>query len=232
MDFDGTLAAIVPDPAAARPLPGSVVVLRALVSRFRLVAVVSGRPAAFLAAHLDVPGLVRMGSYGLERVTADGGVEVSPDASPWLPVVAEVAALARRLAPPGAVVEDKGLGVTLHHRTAPETAEWARAFAEGQGASRGLAVHEARRSIELHPPVAVDKGTTAAALIAGAGLEAACACGDDTGDLPAFAAVCRLPLGVRIAVGSGEAPPDLLAAADVIVDGPAGMLAVLRYLAG
>jgi trehalose 6-phosphate phosphatase len=231
LDFDGTLAPIVVDPSHARPLPGSLSVLRALVHRFRLVAVISGRPAWFLAEHLPVQGLARLGSYGLERVTPDG-VEASPEAARWRPVVAELADLARRVAPAGAGIEDKGLGLTLHHRAAHETEEWARAFAEREAVARGLDVNAARQSVELRPPVAVDKGTSAAELIADAGLEAACAAGDDTGDLPAFDAVARLPLSVRVAVRSDEAPPELMAAADLVVDGPASLLAVLRYLAG
>ena len=118
VDFDGTVAAIVDDPAIARPLPGAVSVLRALVRRFRLVAVVSGRPAAFLAAHLDVNGLVRVGSYGLEEVTSTGIVQV-PEAAAWTGVVQAVTARAREHAPPGVLVEDKGLSITLHYRTAP-----------------------------------------------------------------------------------------------------------------
>ena len=37
----------------------------------RLVAVVSGRPVAFLREHLPVPGLVLAGVYGLERLVGD-----------------------------------------------------------------------------------------------------------------------------------------------------------------
>jgi trehalose 6-phosphate phosphatase len=229
LDFDGTLAAIVVDPEQARPVPGSIDVLRALVGRFRLVAVVSGRPASFLAAHLDVPGLVRIGSYGLERVAPEG-VVASPDATQWLPVIAEVVTAARHEAPPGALVEDKGLGATLHHRAAPETEGWARSFAARQAAARGLAVLSARRSVELRPPLAVDKGTTVTALIAEAGLTAACTAGDDAGDLPTFDAVASLPLHVRVAVRSDEAPQELLDAADLVVDGPDGMLSLLREL--
>jgi trehalose 6-phosphate phosphatase len=230
LDFDGTLSAIVVDPAQARPLPGSLEALHALVRRFRLVAVVSGRPADFLAAHLDVPGLVRIGSYGLERVAPEG-VVTSPDAAQWRPVIAEVAAAARHGAPPGALVEDKGLSVTLHHRAAPETEGWARSFAAREAAARGLAVlQSARRSVELRPPLAVDKATAVTALIAEAGLTAACAAGDDSGDLPTFYAVAVLPLHLRVAVQSDEAPPELLAAADLVVDGPDGMLTLLREL--
>ncbi len=47
-DFDGTLAAIVDDPAAARPLDGVPALLDELADRYALVAVLSGRPVAFL----------------------------------------------------------------------------------------------------------------------------------------------------------------------------------------
>lgn len=42
LDFDGTLAEIVPDPKQAALVEGAVEVLSALASRFALVAVVSG----------------------------------------------------------------------------------------------------------------------------------------------------------------------------------------------
>ena len=41
----------------------------------------------------------------------------------------------------------------------------------------------------------------------------------------------RLEHAVRIAVGSAEAPPELLAQADLVVDGPAGLVSVLEELA-
>ena len=230
-DFDGTLAPIVEDPSMARPVPGTLTVLRALVERFRLVAVVSGRPASFLATHLPVPGLTRAGSYGLEQVT-DAGVTEVAGASAWRAAVGEVAARAGAAAPPGVVVEDKGLSVTIHHRGAPAAAGWVRAFADAQAERSGLVTHAARMSIELRPPIAIDKGTVVSELIAHAGVTAACVCGDDAGDLPAFAAVAVLPLAVRVAAWSAEAPADLFAAADLVVDGPDGMLEVLRFLAG
>jgi trehalose 6-phosphate phosphatase len=231
LDFDGTLAPIVDDPAVARPLAGSLTVLRALVDRFRIVAVVSGRPAAFLATHLDVGGLVRIGSYGLEEVTPTGVVETT-EASSWRAAVAGVNVRARAAAPPGVLIEDKGLSVTIHYRTAPGAVDWAHAFADAEARTTGLVVYEARQSVELRPPVARDKGTAVAALVAEADVTAACFIGDDVGDLPAFEAIAGLPLAVRVAVASAEAPASLLAAADLVVDGPRGALEVLRFLAG
>ena len=62
-----------------------------------------------------------------------------------------------------------------------------------------------------------------------------CFLGDDVGDLPAFDALDRLAAAgvhtVRVAVSTEEAPQEVLERADVVVDGPAGALAVLERLA-
>jgi trehalose 6-phosphate phosphatase len=59
--------------------------------------------------------------------------------------------------------------------------------------------------------------------------------GDDLGDLAAFAAAAQLAAaggdGLRVAVRSAEAPPELLAQADLVVEGPPGLLAFLERLA-
>jgi len=230
MDFDGTLAAIVDDPAAARPLPGSLVVLRALVRVYGLVAVVSGRPGSFLATHLSVPGLVRVGAYGLEQV-GESGVVASPAADAWRGIVDGVARRAVAAAPPGVLIENKGISVTFHYRAAPGAAGWVHAFAEAEAGTTGLVSHDARRSVELRPPLAADKGTAIADLLSARALSAACFCGDDIGDLPAFAALDPLPTALRVAARSDETPIELVTAADLVVDGPRGVLALLRTLA-
>ena len=239
-DFDGTLAPIVEDPTTSRPLPEAVAALHELAGRYRRVAVVSGRPAAFLAAHLDLArrgppgageGLVAIGLYGLEMADGDR-VTTHPGGADWRSVVAAVADLADAVAPPGLLVERKGLSLTLHYRTAPAEAGWARAWAAEQAVRTGLVCHEARMSQELRPPVAVDKGTAVARLAAGLG--AVCFFGDDHGDLPAFAVLDRLAgegvATLKVGVRSAEAPPELLDAADVVVDGPHGVVAVLSRL--
>jgi trehalose 6-phosphate phosphatase len=234
-DFDGTLAEIVPDPQSAEALPGVADALRALARRYARVAVVSGRPAAFLVEQLDLRqgagGLIVAGLYGLERVV-DGEVEDHPDAAPWREVVDEVAARAEHDAPEGVGVEHKGLSVTLHFRQAPEHAEWAESWGRDQAERSGLALHPGRQSFELRPPLEVDKGTAVAELLEG--MEAACFLGDDVGDLPAFDALDRLAsTGVttlRVGVASSEAPEDLVERADAVVEGPSGALEVLRRL--
>ena len=230
-DFDGTLAPVVDDPWAAVGLPEVPEVLRALTERFAVVAVVSGRPAGFLLDRLG-PGLRLSGLYGLEEVDAEGHLAVAATTTTWAPVVA--ASVAGAVAALGPLVESKGLSLTLHFRTAPEREAEVRAWAAAEAARSGLVVRGAKASVELHPPVDVDKGTVVTA--AAAGLDAACFLGDDVGDLPAFDALDRLSAAgvhtVRVGVRTEEAPAELLARADLVVEGPEGALDVLRHLAG
>ncbi len=233
LDYDGTLAPIVPDPADARPLPGVPEVLAGLARRYGRVAVVSGRPAAYLLEVLaHPPGVEVAGMYGMERAGPDGGVRVSPEAVAWEPAVAEVTRAAVAEAPAGVGVEDKGFTVTLHWRGFPAGGRWAAAFTAREMARTGLVPQPGRMAVELRPPVAADKGTVVRELAAG---YAAAACfGDDLGDLPAFAALAELAATgmavARVAVVDPESPPEVAAAADVVVDGPARALALLRLL--
>ncbi len=232
VDFDGTLAPIVDDPAEARPLPDGPPLLDALAARFGLVAVVSGRPVRFLRAHLG-EGPVLVGLYGLERAVGDE-VVVDPEAARWGPVVDQAAAAARDELPAEVGVEHKGLSLTLHVRTCPEhadaVAEWARAAAPRWD----LAVGSARMSVELHPPVTVDKGTVVAGLLGTVDVDAACFIGDDVGDLPAFGAIAEFTArggdGHRVVVASAESAPPLLAAADAMVADPTAVLDLFRAL--
>jgi len=234
-DFDGTLAPIVDDPEAAIPLPGVPETLSRLARRFPLVAVISGRPVAYLIDRLaSPPGVTLVGLYGLEKGDR-GGITTLPQARRWRQVVAEVAQAAQAEAPPGVYVEMKGLSVGLHTRRAPARAGWVEQWAEAAARRTGLVVHVAKMSRELMPPVETDKGVVVAGLAAGlAGLKAVCYLGDDLGDLPAFDALDRLAAtGVRtlaVAVRSPESPPALLARADLAVEGPAGALALLHDL--
>jgi len=233
-DCDGTLAPIVDDPAVAAPLPASVTALHHLAGRLGRVAVVSGRPAAWLHDRFGA-GLVLSGLYGLERVEADGEGQVVelPEAEPWRDVVAEVSERAEAAAPGGVGVERKGLSVTLHFRTAPDQRSWAEGFAADEAEATGLEASGAKASIELRPPLAVDKGTAARQLVEG--FTAVAYLGDDAGDLPAFAVLDELAAAgvatVKVVVDSAELAEEVRAAADVLVDGPDAVAELLSRLA-
>jgi trehalose 6-phosphate phosphatase len=234
LDYDGTLAPIVADPAGAGPQPGAAAVLTELAGAFRTVAVVSGRPVAYLLEALGpMPGVHVAGLYGLEERHADGSVELAPGVARWLVPVEVVTRRAQSDAPEGVVVEPKGVTVTLHWRARPEAAPWAEQFAARVTGDTGLEVQHARMALELRPPVDTDKGTVVRRLVTGHG--AAAGFGDDLGDVPAFVALGALAHeGVavaRVAVVDGETPPEIVDVADVTVDGPAGAVALLAAMA-
>jgi trehalose 6-phosphate phosphatase len=249
-DFDGTLSPIVAEPGQARPLDGVAEVLDSLARRFGVVAVVSGRPVSFLIEQLAPAGpgppsgavtagnparAIRLvGLYGLEWAWGDGVVDLEPGAEAWRPVVEGAADRLRSLAPPGAEVEPKGLTVTVHWRRAPEAAPWAEQAVGAEVVSTGLRAHPGRMSIELRPPLDIDKGSALRRLVAGC--SAACYLGDDLGDLPAFAMLADLTAAdgmstVSVAVVDAESATGVAEAADVVVPGPSEALRMLRWLA-
>jgi trehalose 6-phosphate phosphatase len=249
-DFDGTLSPIVQGPGEARPLEGTFEVMEGLAQRFGVVAVVSGRPVSFLVDRLapasrasrpgppGSPGTARatrfVGLYGLEWSAGDGVVRVEPGVERWRAVVGESAARLAALAPPGAVVEAKGLAIAVHWRGTPAAAPWAASAVEAEVARTGLRSHPGRMSLELRPPIDIDKGSALRRLVTGC--SAACFFGDDLGDLPAFATLAELAstdgmATVAVAVSDADSAEEVAAAADVVLPGPHVALDALRWLA-
>jgi trehalose 6-phosphate phosphatase len=234
VDFDGTLAPIVADPPAAQPLPEAAATLGRLARCVGRVAVVSGRPLDFLRHWLPVDGLALFGQYGVERLEGDE-VTTAPGVDRWAGAVRRAAEEAES-ALPGLFVERKGsVAVALHWRKQPDLEEAATALGRHLAADHELRLEPGRQTLELRPPLDVDKGTATGELCAGA--SAALFMGDDRGDLAAFAVLGRLTAegrlthALRVAVRSSETPGELLECADLAVDGPAGALALLDQLA-
>jgi trehalose 6-phosphate phosphatase len=139
LDLDGTLAPIAPRPEEVRGDDELWSVLEALDQRTGgRLAVLSGRTIVEIDRITGGLAKAVAGVHGLERRSADGGV-VRAEAPEGLYAARGVmeAFAARR---PGMLVEDKGLGVALHYRQAPEHAEDAEALAEA------LATHHDLRS--------------------------------------------------------------------------------------
>ncbi|MFF3845901.1 trehalose-phosphatase [Streptomyces sp. NPDC002328] len=244
LDFDGTLAPIVENPDDARAHPDAVPALAALAPKIASVAVVTGRPPAVAVRNggfADVPGLDRLvvlGHYGAERWDARTGEVSAPAPHPGvaaaradLPGVLEAAGAWQ-----GTWVEEKGRAVAVHTRRAedPQAAfEALRQPLTDLAARHGLIVEPGRMVLELRPP-GVDKGVALTEYVREIGAESVLYAGDDLGDLPAFAAVEKLRSeglpGLLVASGSAEVT-ELSERADLVVDGPAGVVRLLRALA-
>ena len=130
LDFDGTLVDIVDHPDAVAVEPGLPQALQAIARRLNgALAIVSGRPVAFLDRHLGEGAFDAAGLHGLERRLRGTFEGCRPEDHPRLR--AGVADLkVRFLLDPRVVIEDKGCSVAVHWRMAPDRADEVRGAAE------------------------------------------------------------------------------------------------------
>ncbi len=241
LDFDGTLAPIVADPERARAHPGAVPALAALAPKVAGVAVITGRPAEVAVRYggfSGVPGLehlVVLGHYGAERWDAVTDAVTAPPAHPG--VAAVRAELPTLLDGTNAWVEEKGgRAVAVHTRRADDPQAAFEALREplaDLATRHGLIVEPGRLVLELRPP-GMDKGVALTDHARDIGAESVLYAGDDLGDLPAYAAIDKLRSdgtpGLLVCSGSDEVT-ELRERADVVVDGPAGVVRLLAELA-
>jgi trehalose 6-phosphate phosphatase len=217
LDVDGTLAPIVPRPEDARIPDETRAELARLAGRYALVGCISGRPGADVTRMLDVSGVTIVGEHGLE---------LAPEAGRWADAIA---AFVRSVDWPA---EQKPLSASFHYRRADDEAA-AQAYlttVAARAEADGLVPRWGRKVLEIRPPVDANKGTAVRALVQRSGVDRGLYAGDDTTDADAFRGLDGLDLAVRVAVDSGESPPELLGAADLVVDGTDGVLALLRRL--
>jgi trehalose 6-phosphate phosphatase len=218
LDVDGTLAPIVAEPEEASVPAETRKLVADLVERYGLVACVSGRRGDDAARVVGVEGVRYVGEHGLE---------LAPEAEAW---AERLAGFADSVDWPHE--EGKRLSLAFHYRTADDVpaAERALGAVAERALAEGLLPRWGRRVLEVRPSIAWDKGTAVRQLVAEAGLRRAPYAGDDTTDLDAFRGLNGLELAVRIAVASDEGPDELERAADIVVDGPNGLAAVLARL--
>lgn len=221
LDVDGTLAPIAARPELAAVPPETRDELRRLMGRYLLVACISGRPGDEVTRLVGVEALRCVGNHGLE---------LDPRASELAAVVARF----RESVGGSWPVEDKRLSLAFHFR---DVADEAAAIAQleivaERARAAGLTARFGRKVLEVRPVSDWDKGRAVRALLEGCGASLALYAGDDTTDLDAFRGLgeARLEHAVRVAVASGESPPALLREADVTVQGPVGLLELLRGL--
>ncbi|MDQ1037077.1 trehalose 6-phosphate phosphatase [Streptomyces sp. V3I8] len=244
-DFDGTLAPIVPDPEQARAHPAAVPALAALAPKVASVAVVTGRPAGVAVRYGGFAGvagldhLVVLGHYGAERWDAVTGTVRAPAPHPGVAAArAELPGFLDGIgAWQGSWIEEKGRAVAVHTRRAQDPQAAFEALREPLARlarEHGLIVEPGRMVLELRPP-GMDKGVALGEYVRETGAGSVMYCGDDLGDLPAFAAVEKLRSdgvpGLLVCSGSTEVT-ELADRADLVVDGPEGVAGLLTALAG
>jgi trehalose 6-phosphate phosphatase len=248
LDFDGVLAPIVEDPAQAHIHPDAPAILVRLVEAFRAVAVVTGRPArqALSLGGLDELGaeilergrdLYVLGQYGNERWSAGTDRVVTPRPPRGLAsFAAELPDLLRRAGAEGVHVEQKSLAVAVHTRRLPDPEEVLQRLTPAlkrSAASHGLVLEPGRMVMEVRAP-GMSKGNAVRTLQKEQHADAMAFVGDDLGDVDAFEAITDLRrrgmAGLLVCSGSEEQQA-LVELADLVVEGPDGVMAFLDRLA-
>jgi trehalose 6-phosphate phosphatase len=225
LDFDGTLSPIVARPELAMIREGARQAIDRLVERYAVVAIVSGRTPSELRDLVGIDGVQLAGLYGLGEDTG----ELS------LSLVTAVTNAAARV--PGTRVERKGGSIAVHFRGADDS----RAAEALLHPLLGPIAREARlemiggkKVLELVPEGLPLKEGAVERIVQESELDAVLYAGDDLADVRAFAALDRLAARgattVKIAVLGSETPTELTDAADLVVDGPAGLVGLLRRL--
>lgn len=240
LDFDGTLSPIVERPEDAQAAPGALEVLERLASSVGTLAIITGRPVrdivrfAGLDDSIALAGLEVFGQYGVEH-WAGGRVDV-PDPQPGVAVARDRLREILVDAPDGIFVEDKRHALVVHTRRTPDPAGTLARLTptlEAVADDTGLEAARGRYVLELRPRGA-HKGGALRRLVRARAAGAVLFAGDDLGDVPAFDAVAELRRegvpGVAVCSGSDEVP-ELRARADLVVEGPHGVVAFLEALA-
>jgi trehalose 6-phosphate phosphatase len=205
-DFDGTLAPIVNDPAAAEARRESLVALKALAALPQThVAVISGRALADLARKVEEAGEAHLvGSHGSE-FEAGFAASIPPQNAN---ILKETIAAARKIAErtPGVLVETKPASVAFHYRNAEEKAAEgaAQELLDRVRVLDGVQVRQGKKVIELSV-VRTDKGQALQTLRQRLGPTAVLFLGDDVTDEDAFKTLTGPDVGVKVGDGTTTA---------------------------
>ncbi len=241
LDVDGTLAPIVrhaDDAAVPEPTRAPLI---AVARRYGVVACVSGRDASTARRIVSLGTIAYVGTHGAELLRPGGSEgELDREVAAWEPRLRRFVgeAWSGELHRLRVRVEHKRAISALHWRGAPdeEAAQQAVREIARRAEEAGFWTHWGRKVLEVRPPVPLDKGRGVRRLLRDSDLGAALYAGDDLTDLDAFAGLRGLAeegrLGTAVCVGvrSDETPPPLEEAADVLVDGTAGVRALLEAL--
>jgi trehalose 6-phosphate phosphatase len=230
LDFDGTLAPLVPDPAGARLDEAARQALADLSCQGRfVVSIVSGRSLDHLHARVGLPDVVYAGNHGLE-IEGRGLSFLEPAAAAARD---ELRAVTERLesalsAVPGAFVEYKVLTTSVHYRNvaAEDVGRVEQAVREAVGPAAGLfRLGSGKMLWEILPRTEWDKGSAVRWILDRLGDEDILSIyfGDDKTDENAFRA---LPDGLTFKVGC-EGGTD----AKYRVTGPLAVEEFLEWLA-
>ena len=191
-DLDGTISPVPTNFQERKISPTIVHHLANLVSRFDLVAIVSGRETEALKGMVNIDGIKYIGHYGMEWWD-DNRAILHPDVKIYLPSIRAIAKELETLrSVDGIMIQDKWASISIHYHLCPDPAAAKRTIMEVLRKSphfKNLRIMDEKTNIGIIPPLDIDKGTAVKTLIDQFHLKGAVYVGDDVADVPAFRAV-------------------------------------------
>ena len=220
LDYDGTLASIAETPEKAAITAKNKETLAALLRAPQCrIAIISGRRLEDIKNRIGLEGIIYVGNHGLEiegpkikfksRIPSDYTNLLQNLKSDLQGEFASVK---------GVVIEDKGLGLSLHYRQAPvdDIPNVKAIFQEIISAplkENKIRIKSAKMALEIRPPMSWDKGKVALWFLARQRFVLKdktsvipLYIGDDVSDEDAFKAL--KDKGITIRVGGPPPPPE------------------------
>jgi trehalose 6-phosphate phosphatase len=243
LDVDGTLAPIVNNADAATVPAATRDTLAMIATKYGAVVCVTGRQCKRAREMVGLSDITYFGNHGSELMRARTEVvEVVPEAEEWKDRVHAFGATMfekHDLKTLEVRTEDKGAILGLHWRGVSDEQGVEDVMHEIAFAAKadGLAVHFAKKILEIRPPLVFSKGSAVAQVLDEHKYSAALFAGDDFTDIHAFEALDeaitrgRIEHATKIGVDSDEVPAEVVAAADVMVSGTKAVAEMLEMLA-
>ena len=205
LDYDGTVVRLRSRPHLAVLGAEERSILRRLDRGRSRLAMMSGRAVADLRERVAVEDIIYGGVFGLE-IAGPGWHYIHPDARAMHQHLQDLneAFVSLFADVPGILIEDKGVGLTVHYRNMPpdRREEFERRIAHARAAApRGLSWRRGRMAWEITPRTDWNKGEAAKLLWRRLKRPFMLVIGDEHYDEPMLRAAARRGAGVRVGRG-------------------------------
>ena len=215
-DIDGTISSIVSKPYQAMITNNMKGILNNIQSKFKLLAIVTGRSLQDALQMVDIQGILYIGSHGMEY-EKNNKIVTDKKALKYIPQLTDLYDELKHepnMKHSGIILENKNTCISIHYRSTNNPQSVRKNILktlENIRKTEGLQIKEGRKLIEVRPPIGNDKGKIINKIVKNYNANQLIYLGDDITDVDAFKEISRLTKeekfdGTSILVQSNETP--------------------------